>query len=268
MSEQQTMQVRQLEVRGRPARVFAGGPADAPALLLIHGGWGGAELHWSPVWERLAARYRVLAPDLPGLGHAEQPPLQSVAEYARWLVALLDALGIARAVCVGNSFGGSVAWALAGRTPSRCAGLVLVNGIPMPRTPQLLRRLGESLAGAAIARAVVRRVAYHPSALARAFVDVSRAPAALREMLARRGAELAPRFAALLVAGDGSPTPPGAPLLLWGEGDRLIGTRAEDAGELHASLPGSVLRLIPEAGHFPQLEAPEEFAAQLEALLD
>lgn len=267
MSEQAAIRVRQLALSGRPARLFAGGPAGAPALLLIHGGWGGAELHWSQVWERLAARYRVVAPDLPGLGHLEQPALRSVAEYVRWLEALLDALGIARAVCVGNSFGASVAWSLAGRSPERCAGLVLVNGIPMPRTPPLLRRLGESLAGAAIVRSVVRRVAYHPNALARAFVDVRRAPGALSAMLARRGAEIVPRFAALLVAGDGPPQPRIAPLFLWGEGDRLIGTRAEDAGELHASTPGSVLRLIPEAGHFPQLEAPEEFALQLEAFM-
>ena len=222
-------------------------------------------MHWSRVWERLATRYRVVAPDLPGLGHLETPPLGSVAEYVAWLVALLDELGIARAHCVGNSFGASVAWSLAGREPQRCAGLVLVNGIPLPKTPALLRRLGESAAGAALVRAVVRRVSYHPSALERAFVDLRHAPPELRALLACRGGRLLPRFAALLVAGDGPPPPQLAPLLLWGEGDRLIGTRAEDAGELHAALPGSTLRLIPQAGHFPQLELPDELADQLEA---
>lgn len=131
----------QLEVMDRAVDVREGG--DGPPLLLIHGGWGGATA-WSRVWNALAHRHRIVAPDLPGLGAVATAALPNVAGYAAWLAALLDALGIAKATFVGNSFGASVAWSLAGRFPEGCAGVVLVDGIPMPRTPLPMRWLGHT----------------------------------------------------------------------------------------------------------------------------
>lgn len=245
----------------RSARVWVGG--DGPAMLLIHGGWGGAS-HWARVWESLARQHRVVAPDLPGLGAVEASPLPTVESYARWSVSLLDALGIERAICVGNSFGGTVAWSLAGRLPERCDGLVLVNGIPMPRTPRPLRWLGHTDAGRALMRWGLRRFSYNPEMLARAFVDVSKAPAEMRALLADPAHPIVPRFTELLIEGDGGPSPLLRPLLLWGEDDQLAGTRLADARRLHEGLAGSDLRLIEGAGHFPQLEAPERFVGELE----
>lgn len=259
------MQQRQLEVRGRPARVHLGG--EGPALLLVHGGWGGATISWSRVWDRLARRHRVIAPELPGLGWSEQPALGTVRECALWLVALLDALGVERAWCVGSSFGGSVVWSLAGRAPGRCLGVVLVNGVPMPATPPLLLRLGQTRRGRALMRAMMRRVSYNPRAIVRAFVDPTRVPPELRRLLEQDASRLLDRFAPLVIAGDGPPAPQVTPLLLWGEGDRLLGTSVRAARKLHARLPGSTLALVPGAGHFPQLEAPELFCDHLEAFI-
>lgn len=45
--------------------MFTGGEGPR-TVLLLHGGWMGAALHWSGVWDRLAQRARVVAPDLPG----------------------------------------------------------------------------------------------------------------------------------------------------------------------------------------------------------
>jgi len=258
-----TIERRELTVMQRPARVHVGGAGSA--LLLIHGAWGRAAMHWSRVWGALARRHRVVAPELPGLGDPEVPAPASVRGYVAWLSALLDQLGVDRAVCVGNSFGASVVWSLAGRAPERCAGLVLVNGVPMPATPPLLAFVGATRWGQALMRALLRRLAYHPGALKKAFVDLQAAPVdALRPLLAARGAELVPRLAELLIAGDGPPEPRVAPLLLWGAEDRLIGTGARDARALHARLARSELALIPGAGHFPQLEAPDVFVETLE----
>lgn len=256
---------QELEVLGTRARIHQGGAG--PAVLLIHGGWTGAAMSWSPVWERLAGRYRVIAPDLPGLGLVETPPRASVQQYAVWLVALLDVLGIERAMCVGNSFGASVACSLAGRAPERCAALVLVNGFAVPKTPPLLYWLGRTRPGAALMRALLRRVSFNPKALERAFVDMGRAPPGLREMLGRSDSPMLSRFADILIAGDGPPPPAVSPLILWGRGDRLPGTREADARRLHASIPGSTLRFVAGAGHFPQIEAPEAFLEHLEAFL-
>lgn len=256
---------RELTLLGRPARVFEGGAGEA--LLLIHGGWAGAQMHWSQVWEPLAERYRVIAPDLPGLGALDQAPLADSAGYAAWLAALLEQFGIDRAWCVGNSFGGSLALSLAGRFPGRCAGLVLVNALGLPATPGPLRWFGQTPPGRALMRAIVARVSYQPEALAKAFVDLSRAPAELEAMLARRGGTLVEHFADLLVAGDGPPPPQVTPHLLWGARDRLPGTGPDGARRLQQTLKGATLDLIPDAGHFPQVEQPALFVALLTRLV-
>lgn len=45
--------------------VWTGG--EGTPLLLLHGAWGGAQMHWSTVWDALTERCRVIAPDFPGL---------------------------------------------------------------------------------------------------------------------------------------------------------------------------------------------------------
>lgn len=264
MSES-VVQQREFEIFGQPARVFVGG--TGPALLLIHGGWTGASMHWSPVWNQLAKHHRVIAPDLPGLGAPETPVLGSVREYAGWLVALLEKLGVDRAVIVGNSFGASVAWSLAGRAPDLCAGLVLVNGIPMPKTPAPLLWSGRTPFGRAVMRTILRKLSFTPAALPKAFADPSKVPSELSDALSMEEPPLLNPFAMLLIEGDGPPEPRVAPLILWGEEDRLAGTELKTARKLQETHSGSKLALIPRAGHFPQLEAPEAFVAAVEAFL-
>jgi pimeloyl-ACP methyl ester carboxylesterase len=262
----EAIQRQELRVQGKPARVWVGGAGNA--LLLVHGGFIGAKVHWSPVWERLAQRHRVIAPDLPGLGWMEQPALVSVGEYAAWIVALLDVLDVRRAWCVGNSFGVSVVWSLAGRFPLRCAGLVAVNGFPMPKTPAPLLWLGRTTPGRSLMRAILKRVSYNSDALGRAFANSDRIPVELRETIGRNDRVLLANFANILIEGDGSLMPHAPILILFGDKDRLPGTRVRDAQKLHASNPGSTLRLIENAGHFPQLEAPETFVETLEAFIN
>ncbi len=250
-----------IQVRGRTARVHVGG-AGAP-LLLVHGGWGGAAMHWERVWERLASRYRVIAPDLPGLGDLGEAALGSVADYAGWLVALLDALGVDRAFCVGNSFGASVVWSLAGRFPDRCAGLVLVNGIPMPATPPLLHRAGRSAFARRLMRWALTKWIYAPRMVPLAFADPARVPAELRRCMAEDWPRIVPPYAEILIAGDGPPAPSARPLLLFGAADRLPGTGKDAARRLSDKLAGASLRFIEDAGHFPQIEQPAAFADAL-----
>lgn len=82
--------------------------------LLVHGSPGNAKA-WARVGERLAVRYRVVAPDLPGYGETTpQPPGQEPdVGYASELVeALIRHVG-PPAVLVGHSYGGVVALAVA-----------------------------------------------------------------------------------------------------------------------------------------------------------
>jgi pimeloyl-ACP methyl ester carboxylesterase len=103
----------------------AGGPAGAPAVLLIHG-LGGQVAHFTfAVTSLLAARYRVVAVDRPGNGHSG-PGDADLAAQARVLAALIEQLGLQRPVVVGHSLGGAVALALALDHPQHVAGLALL----------------------------------------------------------------------------------------------------------------------------------------------
>jgi pimeloyl-ACP methyl ester carboxylesterase len=48
------------------------GPADAPAILLLHG-FPSSSRMWQPLLDRLAGPFRLVAPDYPGFAHSDAP---------------------------------------------------------------------------------------------------------------------------------------------------------------------------------------------------
>ena len=100
------------------ARTGAGRP-----LLLLHG-WPEFWLSWEPVMKRLADRYTLIAPDLRGFGDSAKPagPF-GPADHAADMLALLDALGVARVGVIGHDVGGAAMQPLARTAPERLAGL-------------------------------------------------------------------------------------------------------------------------------------------------
>ncbi len=107
----------------------SGGPPDAPVLLLLHGWAVTADLNWFPAYRRLAEHHRVVALDHRGHGRGIRPTdgIVTLPECADDAVAVLDALGIERAVAVGYSMGGAVAQLVWHRHPERVSGLVLAS---------------------------------------------------------------------------------------------------------------------------------------------
>jgi pimeloyl-ACP methyl ester carboxylesterase len=130
------------DVKGRPAYAYTGGKAfDAsrPAAVFIHG----AE-HDHSVWA-LQTRYfahhgfGVLALDLPGHGRSAGPALAGVASLADWLIDVLDAAKVEKAVLIGHSMGSLIALDAAARHPTRVAKLALVaTAVPMTVSDALL----------------------------------------------------------------------------------------------------------------------------------
>ncbi|MEF7616105.1 alpha/beta hydrolase [Aquincola sp. MAHUQ-54] len=129
-------------VDGRAAYAYTGGrPFDAalPCVVFIHGA-----LHDHSVWT-LAARWfahhghGVLAVDQPAHGRSAGPALPSVEALAAWVLAWLDAVGVARAALVGHSIGSLVALEAAARAPARIDRLVMVGtAVPMKVSDALL----------------------------------------------------------------------------------------------------------------------------------
>ena len=110
-------------------RADLGGPADErPVVLLVHGWTVTADTTFAPTYPALADRYRVVAPDLRGHGHSSPARrgirLEDLADDG---AAVLDALGVERAIVVGYSLGGAVAQLLWHRHRDRVAGLVLCS---------------------------------------------------------------------------------------------------------------------------------------------
>ncbi|HUB94957.1 MAG TPA: alpha/beta hydrolase [Stellaceae bacterium] len=128
---------RFVDVGGFPQHIIEVGPGDAGDALpvvVLHGASANLEDVHMALGERLGGRRRVIFVDRPGLGFSARPAGQgaSPAYQAAVLRNILDQLGIARAIVVGHSWGGTLALTFALDCPERTAGLVLVAPVTHP----------------------------------------------------------------------------------------------------------------------------------------
>jgi pimeloyl-ACP methyl ester carboxylesterase len=132
----------QLSAQGHTAWAYTGGkPFDAnlPCVVFIHGA-----LHDHSVWTLLARWFAhhghaVLAVDQPGHQRSDGPVLPDVEALADWVLALLDAAGVARAALVGHSMGSLIALEAAARAPDRFTHLAMLGtAYPMKVSAALL----------------------------------------------------------------------------------------------------------------------------------
>jgi pimeloyl-ACP methyl ester carboxylesterase len=258
------------------------GPAYAPVVLLIHGTGAWSET-WRPSMDALAAAgYRAVALDLPPFGYSERPlqPRYSKADQARRIIGVLDSLDVPRAILVGHSFGGGPTVEAALVAPDRVKALVLVdaalsiaedNASPQPPAP-LLRGL---LAVRPLRDGVVATFLTNPQftrRLLQAFiadpvhatderVSIYQQPLTVRGSTAAIGQWLPELLAPQ--AGSQSEGPSAyrtlaIPLIaIWGELDTI--TPLAQGKRLVSLAPQAKLKVIPLAGHIPQIESPTVF---------
>ena len=255
------------------------GRADGPVVMLVHG-FSASAADWDGWAAPLSARYRVIAPDLPGHGLTRTPPGATVddAAFVRDIDALADALKLSPFVIAGNSMGGGVAWRYALARPDRVRGLVLVDaaGWPEPGPPAKGGATIFALMRNPVARVLLRDLdttAYARQGLQAAFVD----PALVTPALVRRYTDLARApghrdiLLGLTVAARDAASPARlaairAPtLVMFGADDRLI--PATDADRFAAAIPGADKIVYPGIGHVPMEQAPARSAADLQAWL-
>jgi deazaflavin-dependent oxidoreductase (nitroreductase family) len=244
------------------ARIALDDVGAGDPVLLLHG-FPVTRALWAGVAPRLAeAGHRVLAPDLVGYGESEPAPGLGVgmASQARWMLELLDRLGIARAAVVAHDVGTAAAQLMLVRAPERIRALVLMDGVhgrewameavasiqawdPQQASrlaPVLVRRLGRPLRGLL----AVYEGEEGGRRLIRAARDLDPGETAgLQDALAAR------RVPALVLWGDRDPFFP-------------VDTVARPLAELL----GADLRVLP-GGHFLPLDAAEAVSAELCAFL-
>src|ERR671933_601189 len=119
------------------------GERAAPPLVCLHGITAHGGRFRRLAEERLARRFRVLAPDLRGHGFSEWEPPWTLATQVADVLETVSAAGVERAVWVGHSLGGRLVLEVAARAPDRVERIVLLDP-----AIQLLPHVGFDLADA------------------------------------------------------------------------------------------------------------------------
>jgi 2-hydroxy-6-oxonona-2,4-dienedioate hydrolase len=120
-------------------------PAGAKTVVLVHG-VGVSSRYMVPLAERLAPRYRVFAPDLPGFGGSDRPPrMLDVPGLADALAAWLRIRAPGRTNMVGNSLGCQVILDLAARFPELIDRAILIGPTTDPGVRNLFLLLARGV---------------------------------------------------------------------------------------------------------------------------
>lgn len=254
-----------------------------PVMILLHG-FGASTFSWREVNAPLAASGSVIAYDRPAFGLTERPmpgdwqgqSPYSVPWQAKMLIGLMDALGVEKAVLVGNSAGGTVATLTALEYPERVQALVLVDAAIYsgPPASALMRLLYQTPQVNRLAPLLVRsiartgddtiRLAWHdPSRVTADIIAGYRKPLqlpnwdrALWELTkASQPLGLAERLGELDLP----------VLVLTGDDDRIVPTAS--SLRLAREIPFAQLQVFATCGHVPQEECPVPFVQAVESFL-
>lgn len=258
------------------------GPKDGPPVVLLHG-FLGSVIDWTNTFPALTeAGYRVIAYDRPPFGLSDKRTelnysLQAMTDLT---AGLMDELGIASAVVIGHSAGGSVAADFAVRYPERVEKLVLIAGAvgitgPSAEGGNPFAFLGNIDPDSPLAQNLIRTFFtgdFGQDMLNQAVSD----PAAIdAELLAKRerGLKVKGWEGGLLAFVRDSLLPESQfdleqlrevtlpVLLIWGEGDQIVPI---EVGENLAELfPNDTWITYPNVGHLPMDEATEQLNADL-----
>jgi pimeloyl-ACP methyl ester carboxylesterase len=272
------------EAGGTSSWIEEAGPADGPAVVLVHG-FGGSSWSWQATMPALAAAgYRVLALDLANFGLSDKGwDLDTThAAQADLVAEVMTSRGIPSATLVGHSMGGDVLAWFGIRHGERLQRAVLVDAATGPaaggggfgfvgtlvRLPNV-RRIGQLVLRTQLDAARMEEI------LRSAYADPSKVT---DETLAGYTAPLQTvdwDLGLLAILRDSGADPLTTPIadairvpsaIIWGREDPWIPLASGEA--LHAALPDAEWHIIDDAGHLPMEEQPDAFNAVLLAWLE
>lgn len=233
-------------------------------LLFLHGEEG--QRGWLTHHQKLAERFTVLAPTIPGVGGSVRPAwAESVPALAKCYLALLDQLKWDNCTLVGASLGGWIAAELATLEPKRFDALVLAGAQGLPTgaydVPDLFLTPYRRYISFGYAEP-------EGAAFSAAWPEASTEEAAeqdleITELAALVGFKPYMHDRALSGALQRFANPA---LLLWGDQDRL--TPPPVAQAYKAALSKAQLTTIPHAGHYVHLDQPAAFAAAITRFME
>ena len=260
-----------IDAGGTRTRYFEAGSGEP--TILIHGGGPGASgiSNYRKNIEALAAKRRVIVPDLPGYGETDGklkdgPAFEAMAAF---IGSFMDALDIRKASFVGNSLGGGTALTLALRAPERVNRLVLMgsggglhvfNAMPS----EGLRRMATFHAGEGPTmeklKGVIELLVFDPSAITEDLLAERLKSASVPQtvnIFTRPPMELWRENLGSLQH---------KVLIIWGREDRVL--PLDGSLVLLKTLPNAQLHVFPKCGHWAQWEKADEFNTLVGDFLD
>lgn len=249
--------------------------------ILLCSGIGGSLELWSRQLEALGEGLRLVAWDYPGHGLSDPGGrTHDPDSYAVVALDLMDALGLARAVVVGNSLGGAIAMRMAGLAPDRVAGMVLASPamtgpeVFLPFRLMTLPLLGEIMTrpGKLSVEQQIAALFHDPAAatddLRRVVWRNVHKPGAARTLLAtlRKTLQIGGvRESCWLRSRDLLRSSTCPVLFIHGKQDVVL--PFQQSVECSSLTPRSEVRLIDGCGHTPQIEHYEVFNQALVAFV-
>ena len=261
-----------VDVGGQAVHVLDRGAKDAPVLVLLHG-FGASSASWRKLSPQLEPTLRTLAIDMNAFGYTERtlnPDSYTLDGQAALVIGVLDALGIERAHLAGHSYGGGVAQWIASHHPERVNKLILIDSTS-PIYAGKRRSRGASLRP--VAGLFLRIVALRPSFIRRGlegtFFDKSLVTDEMVKLyldpLKTEGSPFAYRAISKPNPNEPRTFDPSQlrqpTLAIWGANDTLISVEA--AKEVAGTIPDLRFVVLPECGHNPHEEKPDETAREI-----
>ena len=253
------------------------GAAENPPLILLHG-WPASGVLWRGCVEPFSEDYRVIVPDLPGHGRSDKPVDvdYDLDFFVHFVEDLLDAMEIDKAGFVVHDIGALAGLGFAARFPNRVHRLVVMDTGPYQNWP-LPVRVAIRLLSLKWLKHIWLTPFVFKQILRSSFHDPGKVTAELlsrylkpwREDVNAKNAfqktiSVAPEYISLSkeeLRQFKVPT-----LILWAEKDRFFPVSV--ARRLQRDIPGSVLEVIPDSGHFLPEEQPEAVVEKCLAFLD
>jgi pimeloyl-ACP methyl ester carboxylesterase len=263
---------RVVTVNGLRIHYLDWGTAGRPPLILLHGLDRIAHTfdHLAP---HFAGRYHVIAMDMRGHGDSGWDPdgRYGVEDYARDVGGLAEQLELRGVVVWGNSTGGRVAQVFAGMRPDLVAGVIAEDvGPERPRTiaDSYARRVQEEQQGWASEDELLDRLRRTsqgmPDAGLRTYVRFGTTRRPDGRVIWKRDPNIAGSFTSIdlwpFVRRIGAPV-----LYLLGGRSAIVPVATQE--ELRQTLPRAQLVTVPDTGHYPSDEKPEEVLAIVDRFL-
>ena len=264
MSENPEIGLR-VDVDGIGTNYIAAGAGDP--LILIHGSGPGvtAFANWRGVIPDFAQHFACFAPDTLGFGYTDFPADIDGFSMDRWvahLIGFMDALGVAKAHFIGNSYGGALTLALATRHPDRVGRIVLMGaaGLRFELTDGLAKVWGYQPSPGAM-RDLMETFAFDP-ALVKEEIVQSRYQASIRPGAHEAYSSLFPEprqrwLDALATDEDKLRALPHPTLLVHGREDVIV--PLANSIRFHDLIPNSELHAFSKCGHWTQIEKRDRF---------